>query len=358
MNQRLFTPGPLTTDTRVRSAMLFDWGSRDAQFIALSNELRVRLLDVVNGRTGHVAIPIQGSGTFALEAMAATLVGPEHKLLVLVNGTYGRRLATIAQRLGRAVETIEWPEDVPVDTTRVADALAADRLITHVAVVHCETTTGILNPLNAIATVVARAGRVLLVDAMASFGALPIDLAVTPIAAVAASSNKCVEGVPGLGVVIVEKAILNESEGRSPSLSLDLADQQREFKTSGQWRFTPPVQVVAATVEALRLLEAEGGPPARLVRYKRNYERVREGLTALGYALYLDPTVQAPIIATFRPQPSRPFNFDVLYSRLARDGLMIYPGKLTAGEAFRVGCIGALTDADFEALIQAFASLD
>ena len=354
MKQRLFTPGPLTTDPRVRAAMGRDWGSRNDDFIALTAELRAGLLAVANGGGSHVAVPLQGSGTFILEAAVATLIGPEHTLLVLVNGAYGRRMVEIARRMGRPVEAIEWAEDVAVDPAAVAERLARDPAISHVALVHCETTTGILNPLAEIADVVAAAGRPLILDAMASFGALPIDLATTKIAAVLASGNKCLEGPPGLAYALIERALLADAKGRSPSLSFDLHAQWLGLEKDGQWRFTPPVHVVAGTVEALRLLAEEGGPPARLARYRRNLTHLRAGLEPLGYTLYLDPALQGPTIATFRPIAGQPFDFAALYARLAAKGLVIYPGKLTADESFRIGCIGALTAADFAELVAAF----
>jgi len=351
----LLTPGPLTTDPRVRQAMLRDWGSRDEAFIALTAELRARLLAVANGAASHAAVPIQGSGTFVVEAAIATLVRPSDKLLVLVNGAYGRRMVDIAQRLGRPVDVIEWDEDQPVDPDAVAGALAADPAISHVALVHCETTSGLLNPLREVAAVTARAGRRLILDAMSSFGALPIDLAATPITAVLASSNKCLEGVPGLGFALVEEAVLAGAKGVSPSLSLDLHDQWRGLEANGQWRFTPPVQVVAALVEALRLLEAQGGPPARLARYQANLDVLVDGFARLGFPLYLDRALQAPIIATFRPPTDRAFEFQSFYDALARRGFVIYPGKLTREPSFRIGCIGAVTPADFERLIAVIA---
>jgi 2-aminoethylphosphonate-pyruvate transaminase len=353
----LLTPGPLTTDPRVRAAMDRDWGSRDAAFIALTTELRTRLLAIANGAATHVAVPLQGSGTFIVEAAIATLVRPTDKLLVLVNGAYGRRMVEIARRLGRPVEAMEWAEDEPVDAQAARRALAADPAITHVALVHCETTSGLLNPLAEVAAVAARAGRRLILDAMSSFGALPIDLAATPVAAVLASSNKCLEGAPGLAFAIVEEAVLAAAKGASPSLSLDLHDQWRGFEANGQWRFTPPVQVVAALVEALRLLEAEGGPPARLARYQTNLAVLIDGLVPLGYPLYLAQGLQAPIIATFRPPTGRPFDFQRFYDALAAEGFVIYPGKLTKEPSFRIGCIGAVRPADFGRLVTVVARL-
>jgi 2-aminoethylphosphonate-pyruvate transaminase len=347
----LLTPGPLTTDPRVRAVMDKDWGSRDAAFIALTAELRQRLLAVAGGAGSHVAVPLQGSGTFIVEAAISTLVGPTDKLLVLVNGAYGRRIVDITRRLGRPVAAIEWAEDAPVDPAKVEAAMADDPAITQVALVHCETTSGLLNPLEPVAAVVAKAGRRLILDAMSSFGALPIDLAATPIAAVLASSNKCLEGVPGLGFALIDKGVLERSAGVSPSLSLDLHDQWRGFEANGQWRFTPPVQVVAALVEALRLLDAEGGPPARLARYSANLAILVEGFGRLGYPLYLAAELQAPTIATFRPPADRPFDFQAFYDALAAEGFVIYPGKLTQAPSFRIGCIGAVRPADFERLV-------
>jgi 2-aminoethylphosphonate-pyruvate transaminase len=355
MADRLFTPGPLTTDPKVRQAMGRDWGSRDAAFIALTAELRRRLLEVANGAARHAAVPLQGSGTFILEAAVGTLVGKTDKLLVLVNGAYGRRMAAIARRLGLAVETLDHADHEPADLVRLAAALDADPAIGHVSLVHVETTTGLLNPLEAVARLCADRGRALIVDAMASFGALPVDLAATPVAAVLASSNKCLEGPPGIGFALLERTALEAAAGRNPSLSLDLHAQWQGFEANGQWRFTPPVQVAAGLVEALRLHEAQGGSAARLARYRRRFDRLAGALEQLGYRLYLDRAHQAPIIATFRPRPDRPFDFQALYGRLAERGLIIYPGKLTDAETFRIGVIGALADSDFDELIAAIA---
>ena len=351
----LLTPGPLTTHPRVREAMTRDWGSRDRDFIALTAELRERLLGVATGAGTHVAVPIQGAGTYVLEAAAASLLAPEHKLLVLVNGAYGRRMAAIARRLGREVAMLEWAEDAPVEPGRVAEALAADQSVTHVAVVQVETTTGLLNPLAEVAQAVAAEGRRLIVDAMASFGALPLDLASLPVAAVLASSNKCLEGPPGIAFALVERGVLAEAAGRSPSMALDLAAQAEGFAANGQWRFTPPVQVVAGTVEALRLLEAEGGPPARLARYAENLAVLADGVQAAGFPLYLRREDQAPIIATFRHGSE--LDFASFYDALAARGFVIYPGKLTAEPSFRIGCIGQVFPDDMRRLVAAVAEV-
>lgn len=351
----LLTPGPLTTGVETRRAMLRDWGSRDPAFIALTAELRRRLLAVAGDRGTHVAVPLQGSGTFVVEAAVGTLVGPAGKLLVLANGAYGERMVALARRMGRAVEALRWPENRPVEAGRVAEALRADPAVTHVALVHCETTTGLLNPLAEVAEAVAAAGRPLLLDAMSSFGAIELDLGSIPVACVLASSNKCLEGVPGIGFALVERTVLFGAAGNSPSISLDLHEQWRGFEKDGQWRFTPPVQVAAALVEALRRLEAEGGPAARLARYRENFRTLLEGMRRLGFELYLDEAAQSPIIATFRMPADHPFAFAPFYDALAERGFLIYPGKLTQAETFRIGCIGALDRRDFERLLAAVA---
>ena len=353
----LLTPGPLTTRPEVRAAMGRDWGSRDRAFIELTAELRTRLLDVVKGASTHVAVPIQGAGTYAVEAAIGTLVSPSGKLLVLVNGAYGERMAKIARGLDRAVDTLTFAENEPVDPAQVARALAADPSVTRVGLVHCETTTGLLNPLGRIAEVVAAASRTLILDAMSSFGALDIDLSSLPVGAVLASSNKGLEGPPGLAFALVEKRLLEVSRGNSASMSLDLHAQAAGFEANGQWRFTPPVQVVAATVEALRLLDAEGGPPARLARYRANLDALVDGMAALGYPLYLDRDLQAPVIATFRPRPHELFAFEAFYDGLAAAGFLIYPGKLTREETFRIGVIGDVHPGDIARLLEAVAQV-
>jgi len=347
----LFTPGPLTTQLGTRRAMLHDWGSREPAFIAMTAELRRRLLDLARGHGSHVAIPIQGSGTFIVEAAIGTLVKPDDVLLVLANGAYGERMIEIARRLGRKVEALRWPEDQAVDPAVVERTLADNPALTHVALVHCETTSGLLNPLAEVAAIVARQQRAFMVDAMSSFGALPLDLRQTPVTAVLASSNKCLEGVPGIAFAAIEKNAIEFAKGVAPSLSLDLYDQWRGFEGNGQWRFTPPVQVVAALIEALRALDAEGGPAARLDRYQKNFRTLADGMARLGFRLFLDERVQAPIIATFRSPKDSRFRFDDLYAALAARGFIIYPGKLTRTQSFRIGCIGALQADDLRRLV-------
>ncbi|MFZ1416122.1 MAG: 2-aminoethylphosphonate--pyruvate transaminase [Defluviicoccus sp.] len=349
----LLTPGPLTTSATVKQAMLRDWGSRDAAFIALNRRIRERLLDLADAGETHVCVPVQGSGTFAVEATIGTLVPRDGRLLVLVNGAYGRRMVRIAEVISRAVTSLSWPEDEAVDAQALDRALAADPAITHVAVVHCETTSGILNPLQEVADVCARHRRPLLIDAMSSFGALPIDARVTVFSGLMASANKCLEGVPGVGFALIRREALAATKGNAPSLSLDLYDQWRGLEANGQWRFTPPTHVLAAFDQALDEHAAEGGVVGRGARYRRNHQLLVEGMSALGFAMLVPPPLQAPIIVTFLMPADPRFVFAEFYDRLREKGFAIYPGKLTVAESFRIGCIGRIGEAEIRAALAA-----
>ncbi len=349
----LLTPGPLTTSATVKQAMLRDWGSRDPGFIAMNARVLERLCAIAGGQTTHAAVMVQGSGTFAVEAMIGTLLPRKAaKLLVLVNGAYGHRMVRIAQMLGRAIDVMEWAEDATVSPTELAERLDSDSEITHVAVVHCETTSGILNPLEEIAAIVQRQKRALFVDAMSSFGALPVDAGKVPFLALAASSNKCLEGVPGLGFVIARQEALAASAGNAHSLALDLCAQWQGFKANGQWRFTPPTHVVAALSQALDEFDAEGGVADRGQRYRENLSILVSGMRGLGFQTLLPDEVQAPIIVTFRMPADPAFDFQVFYQAMAKRGFLIYPGKLTVADSFRMGCIGRLDASDMTAALK------
>lgn len=349
----LLTPGPLTTSATVKQAMLRDWGSRDAAFIALNQRIRERLLALAHAADSHLCVPVQGSGTFAVEATIGTLVPNDGRLLVLVNGAYGQRMVHIAQVIGRAVTALCWSEDAVVDAQALDRALDADPAISHVAVVHCETTSGILNPLQEVADVCARHRRPLLIDAMSSFGALPIDARTTPFTAVMASANKCLEGVPGVGFALIDREALAKAKGNAPSLSLDLHDQWQGLEANGQWRFTPPTHVLAAFDQALDEHAAEGGVAGRGARYRRNHQLLAEGMRALGFAMLVPPPLQAPIIVTFLMPADPRFVFTEFYDRLREKGFAIYPGKLTVAESFRIGCIGRIGEAEIRAALAA-----
>ena len=349
----LLTPGPLTTSLETKAAMLRDWGSWDAAFNAVTANVRKRLLDIVNGHATHVCVPMQGSGTFSVEAAVNSLVPRDGHVLVLVNGAYGKRLAKLTQMLGRKVTVFETADDVPTTADDVDRLLAKDPSISHVGLIHCETSTGILNPLPGIAAAVARHGKRLIVDAMSSFGALPIDVSTTPIDAVIAASGKCIEGPPGMGFVIVRRSTIEGCEGRSTSLALDLYDQWAYMEKTTQWRYTPPTHVVVAFNAALEQHAAEGGQPGRLARYTSNGEALAEGMKALGFRTFLDPAIQAPIIYTFHAPADPAYEFKRFYAEVRDRGFILYPGKLTQLETFRVGCIGAIGPAEMRAAVLA-----
>src|SRR5215475_2862513 len=353
----LLTPGPLTTSATVKEAMLHDWGSRDAGFIAINRRVRERLVALAGGEGTHVCVPVQGSGTFAVEAMLGTFVPKAGKVLILINGAYGKRAAKICDYSGRAHVDLEWPEDQPVDPARTEAALKADPAITHVFVVHCETTSGVLNPIADIAKVVGRAGRSLLIDSMSAFGALPLDAREIAFDAVAASSNKCIEGVPGVGFVIARQAALSACKGNAHSLSLDLHDQWTAMEKNAQWRFTPPIHVIVAFEQALREHEAEGGVAGRGARYRRNWKTLVDGMRALGFETLLPDHLQAPIIVTFHMPADPRFVFETFYDRLRDKGYVIYPGKLTVADSFRIGCIGRLGETEMKAALAAIAAV-
>ena len=316
----LLTPGPLTTSLATRQAMLRDWGSWDDAFNAVTASLCRDLVDVVHGGADYACVPMQGSGTFSVEAAIGTLVPRTAKVLVPNNGAYCARIVRICRTLGRAVVDLPVPEDAPATGAIVEAALAADPSITHVAQVHCETGAGILNDLDGIAAVCAARGIGLIVDAMSTFAALPIDARRTPFHALVAASGKCLEGVPGMGFVIASKAVLRARAGNAHSLALDLHDQHEYLLKTGQWRYTPPTHVVAALRVAVDQFHAEGGQAARGERYAANCATLVEGMRALGFVPFLRPQVQAPIIVTFHAPTDPAYTFRTFYERVRARG--------------------------------------
>ena len=353
----LLTPGPLTTSPETKAAMLADWGSWDSAFNELTASVCRDLVEIVNGQAEHVCIPLQGSGTFAVEAAIGTFVPRNGRVLVPDNGAYCKRIARMLGYLGRQAIVLAHDEQTPVDPARIEAALAADPGITHVAQVHCETGTGILNPLPQIAAVVAKHGRGLIVDAMSSYGAIPIDARSVRFDALIAASGKCLEGVPGMGFVIGRRSALERSGGNSSSLAMDLLDQWQYMQKTGQWRFTPPTHVVAALRAAIDQYQAQGGQPARLARYSENCAALVSGMRKLGLETFLPDSVQAPIIVTFHAPPDPAYDFAEFYRRVRDRGFILYPGKLTSVDTFRVGCIGAIDAATIRQAVEAIAEV-
>ena len=349
----LLTPGPLTTTLRTKLAMLRDWGSWDAEFNAMTASVRRQLLGIIGGLDSHVVVPLQGSGTFAVEAAVGTLVPRDGHVLVLDNGAYCKRMGRVATLMGRRTTVLVRAEHQPVSAEELDAALRGDRSISHVGFIHCETGTGLLNPLVQVSEVCARHGKGLIIDAMSSFGALAIDARDITFDALVAASGKCLEGVPGMGFVFIRKAVLAACEGHSHSLAMDLFDQHAHMEATGQWRFTPPTHVVAALAEALTQYDEEGGQPARLVRYTENCRTLVAGMARLGFKPFLHPQWQAPIIVTFHAPQHPDYDFKDFYAEVKRRGFILYPGKLTQVETFRVGCIGAIGPSEMQQAVNA-----
>ena len=349
----LLTPGPLTTSRTVKAAMLHDWGSRDASFGAINKAVLQHLPEIAKGADEYVTVPVQGSGTFAVEAMLTSFVPAKGRVLVLINGAYGHRAKRILDIARRRTLAHETPEDTVPDLDRVEQLLKRTPSITNIFAVHCETTSGILNPVDEIGVLAEKYAKSFLLDSMSAFGALPLDVRRAHVDAVAASSNKCIEGVPGLGFVICRREALAATKGNATTLVLDLLDQWQNLEETGQYRFTPPIHVIVAFHQALREFAAEGGVEGRGRRYRENCRILVSGMRALGFRTLLPDHLQAPIIVTFH-MPTHPrFIFQRFYDGLKERGYVIYPGKLTVANSFRIGCIGRLGEKEMRGALAA-----
>lgn len=350
----LLTPGPLTTAYAVKQEMLKDWGSWDDNFRAMTRALRSRLLELIgDGKDAYDCVPIQGSGSYCVEAMLGSFVPRDGKVLVLANGAYGLRAAQTLDYLGRSCHLLDKGDYLPPRGGEVAAILAGDSAITHVLAIHCETSSGILNPVEEIAEATQKAGRKLLIDSMSAFGALPLDPVKLNCTAFVSSANKCIEGVPGFGFVIARTDEIAATKGNSHSLSLDVHAQWATMEKNGQWRFTPPTHVVAAFLKALDLHEAEGGVPARGARYTRNRDVMVQGMRDLGFETLLADRWLSPIIVTFFCPTDSNFTFQGFYDAMKARGFIIYPGKLTIVDSFRIGVIGQMDEHVMRRVVEA-----
>jgi len=350
----LFTPGPLTTSQTVKQAMLRDLGSRDSEFIGLVKDIRHKLVELGQADTDeYTTVLMQGSGTFGLEAVVSSTVPPDGKLLVIINGAYGKRLVKIASILKIDTVTLEYPENTTPDLREIENTLKTDKDITNVSVVHCETTTGIINPIREIGEFVVKSGAKYFVDAMSSFGAVPVNLAECNIDYLVSSANKCIEGMPGFSFVLCKLSSLKETVGYARSLSFDLLSQYQGLEKNGQFRFTPPTHVLAAFRQALAELEAEGGVPGRAERYRKNYETLIAGMRQMGFREYIKPEDQGYIITSFLYPDDPNFSFEKFYESLNQKDYVIYPGKVSDANCFRIGNIGRIFEADIKALLAA-----
>ena len=355
----LFTPGPLTTSATVKEAMLTDLGSRDTAFIGAVREIREGLLALAGAsqERGWEAVLMQGSGTFCVESVLSSSLPKDGALLVARNGAYGARIATIARCHGVPVVEVVCGEGSPVDPAAVEAAVREHPELTHLAVVHCETTSGVLNPVEEVGAIARAHGLTYFVDSMSAFGAVPIDLEACHVDFLVSSANKCIEGVPGFGFALCRRAALDACEGRARSLSLDLYAQWAGLEKDGQFRFTPPTHALLAFHRALQELEGEGGVSGRQARYQANHARILEGIKALGLSAYVPEEDQCWIITSVRYPESEAFSFEELYSRLNERGFVIYPGKVTDADCFRIGNIGRLFESDMDGLLAALGEV-
>jgi len=350
----LLTPGPLSTTKTVKSAMLQDWCTWDRDYNDIVQDIRSRLTDLATASSGYTTVLMQGSGTFCVEAAITTAVPRGGKLLILANGAYGLRMGKIARAQGIDHIVLDSGELNTPDLSRLDKTLARDRSITHVAAVHCETTTGMLNPAAEIGQIIKQHDRIFILDAMSSFGGVPVDLADIGADFMISSAGKCIQGVPGFGFVIAATKILAQTQGRARSLSLDLYDQwQTMEKKDGKWRFTSPTHVVRAFEKALDELAEEGGILARWERYASNNVLLIENMKTLGFTPLLPRACQSPIITAFLTPEHEAFNFERFHRQLKSQGFVIYPGKVTNMNTFRIGNIGDIHTQDIQDLTQA-----
>ena len=351
----LLTPGPLTTTETVKQAMMTDWCTWDEDYnVHIVQEIRKSLVELATAHTDeYTAILMQGSGTYCVESVIGSVIKPNDKLLILSNGAYGDRMGNIAEYHGIRYDMLAFDETEQVSVTYVDDYLAHNADITHVAVVHCETTTGVLNPLKEIAHLVKMYGKKLIVDAMSSFGGVPLDVQELGIDFLISSANKCIQGVPGFGFIIARQSELMHCKGVSRSLSLDIYDQWETMeKGHGKWRFTSPTHVVRAFKQAMDELKAEGGVEARYRRYCENHDVLVGGMRSLGFKTLLPDEIQSPVITSFL-YPHAGFDFKGFYAQLKEKGFVIYPGKISQADTFRIGNIGDVYPDDFRRLVEA-----
>lgn len=353
MDNKLFTPGPLNTKLSVKQAMLHDMGSRDVEFLEIVKEIRAELL-IIAGLTaedGYDTVLMQGSGTFGVESVISTAIPSDGHLLLITNGAYGDRIGQMAKVYGIQTTSLKYRENIVPPVADAEEILKNDDTISHIAIVHCETTTGIFNDIEGIGLLAGKYGKVFIVDAMSSFGAVPIDLKALDIDFLVSSSNKCIEGVPGFSFVIAKTKTIESCKGQARTVSLDLYSQWIDLKKNNQFRFTPPIQSILAFRKAIDELKAEGGVLKRSERYQHNYQRLIEGTEALGLQTYLDKKDQGYIITSFLFPEHLNFDFTRFYESLHQRGQVIYQGKLSDTNCFRIGNIGQLYLQDIENLL-------
>lgn len=351
----LLTPGPLTTTETVKLAMMKDWCTWDDDYNNIVQDIRKTIVQLAtNTKDKYSAVLMQGSGTFSVESVIGTVIPRSGKLLVLANGAYGNRIAKISGILGINTVVLDSGEVNHPDLNELNKTLGNDQGITHVAIVHCETTTGMLNPIEKVSEIVKKHNKIFIVDAMSSFGGIEMDIDTLNIDFLISSANKCIEGVPGFGFAIVKIEEFAKCKSNARSLSLDLYDQWKTMENdNGKWRFTSPTHVVRAFAQALKELAEEGGIKRRAERYRNNQRILVEGMKKLNFEPLLPDELQSPFITPFYYPQDKEFEFTEFYKKLKGKGFVIYPGKVTNLNTFRIGNIGNVHQSDMEALLLA-----
>lgn len=344
---KLLTPGPLTTTASVKQEMLFDHCTWDDDYKNITQQIRKELLTLAHvDEHEYTTVLMQGSGTFGVESVIGSVIERDGTLLLLSNGAYGERIAKMCAMLQIPCVHLATAYDQSPAVEEAREALENHPEITHIAMIHSETTSGILNDIASIGELAKLYDKVFIVDAMSSFAGVDIPMKDWHIDFLISSANKCIQGVPGFSFILANRAQLVNSKGRARSLSLDLYDQWVGMEKDGKWRYTSPTHVVLAFAQAMKELQQEGGIAARAARYAHNMDTLVTEFEKLGFQLYVDKALQGPIIATFLYPTGVHVDFQNMYDYIKERGYAIYPGKLTDKETFRIGVIGEIYEAD------------
>lgn len=347
MKYKLLTPGPLTTTDSVKEQMLFDHCTWDEDYKKITRDITDKLLDLAHvNKEKYVCTLMQGSGTFGVESVLSSSIGKDEKLLILANGAYGERMTDIAKH--NKINYVMYTQDYNKrhDLNKIKDILENDKDITHVSIVHSETTSGILNDIEEVGKIIKNYNKIFIVDAMSSFGGIDIPVEKYDIDFIISSANKCIQGVPGFSFIIAKKEEILKCKNKARSLSLDLYAQWETMNKDGKWRFTSPTHTVLAFNKALDELIEEGGIEKRYERYFNNNRLLINKMEKLGFKTYVDLKYQSPIITSFIYPENANYTFEEMYSYIKQRGYAIYPGKIENINSFRIGNIGEIYEED------------
>lgn len=348
----LLNPGPATTTDTVKQAMIVeDICPREKDFGDLLDSIKHDLVKVVHGDPEYVAALFTASGTGGLEAAITSAVPKGKKLLVVDNGAYGARMANIAMTYNIEVITYKLPYGDYPDAQHIEKLLQKDKDISHLAIVHHETTTGMLNPVEEVCKIARQNNVEVIVDCMSSYAGIPIDIKKWDAGYLISSSNKCIQGMPGMVFVIFKKALLPELQKQKRSFYFDLYSQYSGFEKTGQMQFTPPVQVAYALRQAIDEYFAEG-EMNRWNRYQENWNTLYDGLARLGLQFLLPDEYQSKILLAIKEPEHPQYDFNAMHDFLYARGFTIYPGKGAKEATFRLSVLGDLSKNDIQAFLK------